>query len=78
MTKQFKTKCTHCGEVGELFVTKVTVVESGKKLEINTALRPDGFEFDPNDDLIRSASTEDEEVTCRACMTVIPLSELTN
>jgi hypothetical protein len=41
-------------------------------------LQGDGFVFDPNDINIRDWSTTDEEVTCRACGTKMPLSELTN
>jgi hypothetical protein len=78
MDNQFKTTCPHCGEGGELFVTKVTLIQSGNVLPMYVPLQGDGFVFDPNDINIRDWSTTDEEVTCRACGTKMPLSELTN
>jgi len=75
---QFKTKCPHCGITDRLFITKVTMFFTGRKMEINVPLEPNGFCFDANDVDIKDCSTTDEEVTCRACNKVIPLSQLTN
>ena len=76
--KDYKECCPHCGEGGEMFVTKITMVQTGRTLEIHTKLLPDGFEFDPNDNTIRDHSTTDEKVTCEACGIVMDLTELTN
>jgi len=75
----FKTTCPHCGIADKLYVTKITMVKSGKTLEINTLLLIDGFIFNPNDeDLKDDWSTENEEVTCRGCGNTISLDVLTN
>ena len=75
---QYRTTCPHCGEGNELYVREITMATTGRKMQINVQLSPDGFAFDPNDDEILDASTTDEKVVCRECRTEIPLTELTN
>lgn len=75
---QFETKCPECGAEDSLHVTKVVMLQTGRTLEINIPLQPDGFAFDPNDVSLNDHSTTNEEVTCTHCNKVIPLSRLTN
>lgn len=70
---QWHTACPRCG--GDLYVTHVTLVDTGQRNHPNTRLCGDGFEI-PDSFTLSDASTENEQVLCRSCWKRFWLSDL--
>ena len=71
---QWETKCPICGSE-ELFISRATLVETGKIVFMNSKLLHDGFLI-PEYAGVKNYSTEDEVVLCKKCRLRFNLEEL--
>lgn len=74
MYHDYLTSCPECGHK-QLVVIKVTLMSTGGEFTICSELKPDGFEFDPGND-VKDCSTTDEKVLCPNCKKEYDLTEL--